>query len=193
MPRVSIVPLVSDIRSCWTSSVNCVRACLPCRVRHAVSQSRVCRVEEATSDMSPMSAVYQNDNWVIRKRLHLVGSGVDCSRMASTVSAVSANTRQLSASTYWPSRESGCPPPTASRPARLTSRPCPAPEIATGDLSAPSATLEHSIPLSADNRFSFLHRVSSRSFLLPCQTRVRFSYLSQNLLPHKKRRVLLNA
>jgi len=46
MPRVSIVPLVSDIRSCWTSRVNRVEACLPCRVRHAVSKSRVCRVKE---------------------------------------------------------------------------------------------------------------------------------------------------
>ena len=89
MPRVSIVPLVSDIRSCWTSRVNRVRACLPCRVRHAVSQSRVCRVKEAMSDMSPMSAVYQDGNWVIRKRCLSV-SGVDCSSMASTVSAVSA-------------------------------------------------------------------------------------------------------
>ena len=90
MPRVSSVPLVSDIRSCWTSRVSRVRACLPCRVRHAVSQSRVCCVKEAMSDMSPMSAVYQDGNWVIRKRYQLGGSGVDCSRMASTVSAVSA-------------------------------------------------------------------------------------------------------
>ena len=65
MPRVSVVPIVSDIRSCWTSRVNCVRACLPCRV-HAVSQSRVCRVKETMSDMSPMSAVYQDGNRVIR-------------------------------------------------------------------------------------------------------------------------------
>ena len=90
MPRVSIVPLVSDIRSCWTSRVNRVRACLPCRVRHAVSQSRVCRVKEAVSDMSPMSAVYQDRNWVIRKRYQQGGSGVDCSTMASTVSVLSA-------------------------------------------------------------------------------------------------------
>ena len=90
MPRVSIVPLVSDIRSCWTSRVNSVGACLPCRVRHAVSQSRVCRVKEAVSDMSPMSAVYQDGNWAIRKRYQLGSSGEDCSRMASTVSAVSA-------------------------------------------------------------------------------------------------------
>ena len=81
LPRVSVVPIVSDLRSCWTSRVNRVRACLPCRVRHAVSQSRVCRVKEAMSDMSPMLAVYQDGNWVIRKRYHLGGSGGDCSRM----------------------------------------------------------------------------------------------------------------
>ena len=57
MPRVSIGPIVSEIGSCWTSRVNRVKACLPCRVRHAVSESCVCRVKETMSDMPTMSAV----------------------------------------------------------------------------------------------------------------------------------------
>ena len=57
MPRISIVPFVSDIRSCWISCVNRVKACLACRVRHAVSKSRVCHVKGTMSDTLPMPAV----------------------------------------------------------------------------------------------------------------------------------------
>ena len=57
MPRVSSVPIVSDIRSSWISRVNRVKACLPCRVRHAMSKSRVCCVKGTMSDTPPVSAV----------------------------------------------------------------------------------------------------------------------------------------
>ena len=78
MTRVKIVPIVSNLSSCWTFHVACTTPRPPCRARRAVSQNRVGRVsclKEAMSAVLSVSAVRQPGGCVIRTWCHLGGAG----------------------------------------------------------------------------------------------------------------------